>query len=469
MDPEQRSAVRTGLLLWRVLWCAILFLPGQAHADGALVDTASAHMVSSGETLQKIARQYFPLTEAITVGELVSEIRELNGIEKSMIWPRQRLQIPLSRSTPVSARTVQKKRDFEARGIYANRYSISTSKIRRLIDNMVEPEGNTIILDGKDMCGRLTFPSRVKLAHDIGADATVVVPHPDKLIHYLHERGIHVGVRLVLFFDTVLASARPDLALRSKIDAELWLENGRKGWVDPAHPTVQKYNLDIAKELAAMGVDEIQFDYIRYPTSEDIQDPSNLLGKEDAPRHEIITGFLSRARKELAPFKTLLSIDVFGVMAWGKPEDVRMIGQRIEDLAKHCDVISPMIYPSHFAKPFQGIPDPGNEPFLIVSEACRRFSGFLEGSNVTLRPWIQAFPYGVKHFDKHYVLEQLRALEGSEARGWMLWSAGNMYDIAWKALSARDEKAANLEMVKAPELQLSQCGFYQEWSLPENH
>jgi hypothetical protein len=121
-------------------------------------------------------------------------------------------------------------------------------------------------------------------------------------------------------------------------------------------------------------------------------------------------------------------------MAWGRKEDVQMTGQKLEDLAKYTDVISPMIYPSHFSSPFQGISQPGNRPYFMVSEACRRFSEMMKGSETTLRPWIQAFPYRVDRFNKDYILEQLRALNASETNGWLLWSAGNAYGVARKAL-----------------------------------
>jgi hypothetical protein len=417
----------SGLLLW-IFACGNFFSPPEIYANDILKDTGGIHLVQRGESLHKIARRYFSLTEAVTIGDLISQIRELNGIEGSLIRPKQRLHIPLSRSTPVEAKIIPKERDFESKGIYVNRYSMGSKKIRWLVDDVISPEGNTVVLDGKDMLGRLSFPSEVGLAREIGACAYPVTPDPDKLIHYLHEKGLHVGVRLVLFFDPLLAEKRPELALRSKFSGNPIKEYGKAGWVDPAHPVVRKYNLDIAKELAAMGIDEIQFDYIRYPTAQIMQEPKEVL------RHEIITQFLAEVKRELAPSKVLISIDVFGIMAWGRQEDVRMTGQKLEDLAEYSDVISPMIYPSHFSSPFQGISKPGNRPYFMVSEACRRFSEILKDSDVTLRPWIQAFPYRVDRFNKDYILEQLRALNASETRGWLLWSAGNAYGVARKAL-----------------------------------
>ncbi|UCG65816.1 MAG: hypothetical protein JSW12_01825, partial [Deltaproteobacteria bacterium] len=287
----------------------------------------------------------------------------------------------------------------------------------------------------------LSYPSRVALANEIGADASPVINDPAKLFHYLHQKGLHVSVRLVLFYDPFLATKRPELALCGENNGNHQTELAKGLWVDPAHPAVQEYNLSIAKELAEMGVDEIQFDYIRYPTSESFQNSRYSFDEDSIPRNRIITDFLARVYKELTPYKVLLSVDVFGIMGWDRQEDILMTGQKIEELARHCDVVCPMIYPSHFTSPFQGIAQPGREPFLMVSETCKRFSSFLKNSKATLRPWIQAFPLGAGNFSEDYILEELRALDQSYSSGWMLWSAGNAYDVAWKALDQWNKRS----------------------------
>ena len=398
-------------------------------------DTQLIHRVSSGESLHKIARQYLPLTEELTVNDLVERIKVLSGVQGSLIRPNQWLIIPLVRSSPVAAKIVPKKTDFEAKGIYINRYTMASKRMKRLVAELAEVGGNTVILDGKDMSGKISYPSRVELAEEIGADAKPVTRDLAKLIHYLHQRRIHVGVRLVLFYDELLAEQKPELVLKDGFTGLPLMDNGRIAWVDPSDPVVQEYNLSIARELAEMGVDEIQFDYIRFPTKENVEYGGSDLYRQESPRYKIITDFLARARSELAAYQVLLSIDVFGIIAWGKSKDVEMTGQKIEDLAAHCDVISPMIYPSHFDNPFRGIADPSERPYLLVSETCKRFSRLLKNSQVTLRPWIQAFPLGTDNFGEEYIFEQLRALDRSQVRGWLLWSAGNKYDVAWKALA----------------------------------
>jgi hypothetical protein len=444
-----KQFIRIFAYFFVLFFVLIMLLPESILAQDIQKDTQIIHRVSPGESLHKIARRYLPLTEELTVDDLVGKIKVLSGVEGSLIRPNQWLVIPLVRSSPVAAKTVPKQTDFEAKGIYVNRYTMASQRIKRHIDELITVGGNTVILDGKDMSGNLSYPSRVNLAEEIGANSRPVTRDLAKMIHYLHERGIHVGVRLVLFYDQLLAGQKPVLALRDGVTGNLLLEYGILAWVDPSHPVVQDYNLAIARELAEMGVDEIQFDYIRFPTKEDVQYGEFGLDGKTVPRYSIISDFLARARKELAAHQVLLSIDVFGIIAWGKSKDVEMTGQKIEDLAKHCDVISPMIYPSHFHNPFRGIVDPGERPYLLVSETCRRFSRLLKNSQVTLRPWIQAFPLGTDHFDGDYVIEQLKALDESQARGWLLWSAGNKYDVAWKALAERDEDIFGKKILRA--------------------
>ncbi len=170
---------------------------------------------------------------------------------------------------------------------------------------------------------------------------------------------------------------------------------------------------------------------------------------QETSKYQVITSFLAQAREELAPYKLLLSVDVFGVMGWEHPEDIQTTGQKIGDLARYCDAMSPMIYPSHFYGSFQNITNPADQPFTVVSETCRRFSALLEGKEVTLRPWIQAFPFGTSRFGEDYILEELRALNQSSARGWLFWSAGNAYDVAWKALAQWNNTALEQKNIEA--------------------
>ena len=254
---EPKLSFKSSLCISILVFLSLLFQPAKALAKDTSNNRDFIHVVSPGDSLNRIARQFLTLTDAITLGELVEEIKKLNGIQDSLIHPHQTLVIPLSQSTPVKANTVPRQPDFEARGIYINRFSMACQKMTRMIDRLIASGGNTVILDGKDMTGRLFYPSRVGLANEIGATANPIIGNPTKLFHYLHQKGLHVSIRLVLFYDPLLAAKKPELAFRRISTENQQAEIGRAEWVDPCHRIVQEYNLDIVRELAEMGVELI--------------------------------------------------------------------------------------------------------------------------------------------------------------------------------------------------------------------
>jgi len=114
------------------------------------------------------------------------------------------------------------------------------------------------------------------------------------------------------------------------------------------------------------------------------------------------------------------------VMAWAKPVDLALTGQNIAELARHCDVISPMIYPSHFFH-FDGYADPGDAPEHFISESMRRFQEATKGSGVVLRPWLQAFAWRTKTYSADYVRTEIRVAAEAGGIGFLFWNADNSY------------------------------------------
>jgi len=217
-------------------------------------------------------------------------------------------------------------------------------------------------------------------------------------------------------------------------------------WVDPANPAVRDYNLSLARELAAAGVDEIQFDYVRFPTNGWRGDWTGDLDETARRRREVITGFLAEARSVLAPLGVRISADLYGIMAWDRVEDLALTGQHVPSIAEHVDVICPMIYPSHFRPGFEGRARPGDDPAYFISEGTRRFLA-LAGQQVEIRPWLQAFPYRVSHFDDEYVRVQMEAARQAGSAGWCLWNPSCRYGVALDALVALDRSAPTQPVV----------------------
>jgi hypothetical protein len=135
----------------------------------------------------------------------------------------------------------------------------------------------------------------------------------------------------------------------------------------------------------------------------------------------------------LHPLGVLVSLDVFGVMAWQRNVDLAHTGQDIVLMAKHCDVLSPMIYPSHFFG-MDGYALPGDAPEHFISTSMARFEKVTEGSGVVIRPWLQAFAWKTKTYSPDYIRTQVSTAKQQGGIGFLLWNARNDYSKPFAAM-----------------------------------
>lgn len=396
------------------------------------------HTVRSGESLYKIADKYLPLSNFYALSSLVKEIKKINNVNQAGLKINKNLRIPVVRTKPVKAKTITKDKSFNAKGIYVTGNTAGTERILTLAKKLKSLGGNTIVFDVKDVDGVVTYKSSVRLANEIGATRKSQIRDISKMIYLLHRDGIHVVARIALFCDEILVKKRPDLAVQSKSGKGVWKQNGKIRWVDPSLELVQKYNLALVTELCNLGVDEIQFDYLRFPAMGNVKDTKYSFDEVNIKKHTIITSFLKRAYELTRRKKVLLSIDVYAIMAWQRKEDEEITGQRIRDLARYADIISPMLYPSHFYGRFEGRKNPADHPYYFVSQGCKKTKIATEKTGIIIRPWLQAFPYKVTRskWNKDYILEEIKAAEETGACGWLLWSASNKYKVSWQALKS---------------------------------
>ncbi len=395
------------------------------------------HTVRKGESLHKIAKKYLPLSDFYTLSPFVKKIKKINDVNQTSLKINKKIRIPVVRTNPVKAKTITKDKSFNAKGIYITGNTAGTERILTLAKKLKSFGGNTIVFDAKDVDGVVTYKSSVRLAKEIGATGKSQIKDINKMIYLLHKDGIHVVARIALFCDVILAKNRPDLAIQSK-SGSVWKQKGKIKWVDPSLEPVRKYNLDLVTKLCDLGVDEIQFDYLRFPAMGNVKDAKYSFDETKIEKHTIITSFLKRAYELTRRKKVLLSIDVYAIMAWQRKEDEEITGQRIQDLAKYADIISPMLYPSHFYGRFEGRKNPADHPYYFISQGCKKTGIATEKTGITIRPWLQAFPYKVtkSKWNKDYILEQIKAAKEANACGWLLWSAGNNYKISWRALKS---------------------------------
>jgi len=307
------------------------------------------------------------------------------------------------------------------RGIFMTGYTVGGPRFSDLIGLIDRTELNTAVLDIKDERGEISWMPGSPQARIAGAGRPKILD-PAKTIRRLHRHHIYVIGRICTFQDPILATVRPDLAIQDT-HGGIWHNSRGMAWLDPYSTEAQDYDIALAVEAISLGFDEIQFDYVRFPTDGDTT-RMWFRHKDERLPNRVIADFLARARAQINPRGAYISTDLFGLTAL--VSDDLGIGQKLEMIAPHVDYISLMLYPSHFNKPQYGIPDPEKDPYHIVQDALRDAKRRIAGSGATLRPWLQDFsirvPYGPKE-----VREQIQASEDEGVGQWLLWNAPNRY------------------------------------------
>lgn len=323
------------------------------------------------------------------------------------------------------------------RGIYVTGHSAGGEKFSQLTKLIDETDLNAMVIDIKDDHGYLTYkPDEKSAFKDIGKP---YIKDPQKLLKTLEQKQIYPIARVVVFKDTALANQKPEWSYKE--GNTVW-KNGRgESFVNPFVKEVWDYNVQIAIEAAKMGFQEIQFDYVRFPEGFENRDASLIYSMGDykdvqmdnvQKRVKAVTDFVSYAREQLKPYGVKVSVDIFGYTAT-LPE-APGIGQNFSKISEHVDVISSMIYPSHWTSYF-GIAKPDTEPYRLVSEYAKLEKTKLEQlkTSPVSRPWLQDFTASwlgsgnYLKYGKKEVEEQIRALKDQGINEYLLWNASNRY------------------------------------------
>jgi hypothetical protein len=385
-----------------------------------------------GDSVGSVARQYLKRTSYLTSSELADAIRKTNGNRTgNNLKSGEQVIVPGILAAPVVEKTIPVAKDFEVRAIYLTGVMAGSDHGVRIIKHWREVGGNAVVFDIKDSDGSVN----IAFDHPLAGRQHVYIRDVPKLAHFLHSQGMHAIARIAIFRDQRLVEAHPELAVKSHRTGNAWRENGKLVWTDTSNPKVQEYNIALAKYVADLGVDEIQFDYVRFPAEGDQKDASFYFQTEHPTWHrsDVINDFLKHAYAELHPKGVLLSLDVFGVMAWQRPIDLSHTGQDIVGMAKYCDVLSPMIYPSHFFG-MDGIAHPGDAPEHFIGESMDRFKLITKNSNAVIRPWLQAFRWRTKTYSPEYIETQVRVAKEKGGVGFLFWNAGNDYSKPYAAM-----------------------------------
>ncbi len=332
-------------------------------------------------------------------------------------------------------------------GIYISSFFADGKELDRHLKFLSEHGLNSIVVDFKDDSGWITYDTSLELPYRTGAVSKRI--HLEELLQKAHERGIYVIGRLVVFKDRQLFNYADHMYAAWDKSDQPWrylkkYEDEETGeikfsqneyWVDPFCTEVWDYNIAVAGELQDRGVDEIQFDYIRFPSDGDLSRIRYRYREQGMTRIDALESFLSLARERI---HIPISTDLYGFNSWHRMGN--WIGQSIDMLADYVDVICPMFYPSHFPKGFLG-----HIPYLIramqiYQEGTNRASSIV-GERSIIRPYIQAFLIGgelkmTKSEYSSYLINQIEGTLAAPSSGFTLWNASNKYYMVVESLKS---------------------------------
>ena len=363
-----------------------------------------------------------------------------------------------------------------AKGIYVTGAMAGTSNMDNLIALVDRTELNTMVIDVKNDEGRVVYDMDSAFVREIGAVKEYVSDMPG-LIRKCKEHGIYLIARIVAFKDPFLAENRQDLALTDK-NGNIFRDKSGLAWVNPYKREVWDYLLEIARQAASVGFDEIQFDYIRFSTDAGMSKVD--FGEEalEQDKEDVITEFTIYAAQELHDMGVPLSADVYGVIIDSKL-DASIVGQNYYEMAKHLDYISPMVYPSHYGPGNLGLAVPDAQPYETIFRSMKtsrkvlagmgreaenmQVSGndvsgnSISGNSISennasgksmdaadpkdlvpnqeiradVRPWLQDFTAtwvkGHIRYGPEEIRAQIQAVYDAGYEEWILWNASNRY------------------------------------------
>lgn len=314
----------------------------------------------------------------------------------------------------------------QVKAIYMTNWVAGEKTLREPLVKIVdETEINSIVIDIKDYTGRIAFEVSDPLLKELGAYERRIADIRG-FIDELHGKNIYVIGRISVFQDHYLVNRRRELAVQKKSDGKVWKDFKGISWLDPGSKDVWKYVVALAKESHSVGFDEINFDYIRFPSDGNMKDVSYPWsnGKQ---KTEVMKEFFVYLRDSLGNMGAPISADLFG-MTTTSTDDLN-IGQNMENALKYFDYVSPMVYPSHYPPGFNNYKNPSDKPYEVVKFALDGAVEKAVNASTTplkIRPWLQDFNLGAT-YNAPMIRAQIQATYDAGLDSWMLWNASNRY------------------------------------------
>lgn len=318
------------------------------------------------------------------------------------------------------------------RGVYASAHTANGARMESLLELIDQTELNSIVIDVKEDFGYVTYDTGNPEIEKYDTTQKII-QDMEGLMQRLEEHDVYPIARIVIFKDSILAKKRPDLSFLNP-DGSVWAnsKSNPESFVNPYKQEIWEYNIEVAKEAVKAGFKEIQFDYVRFPEGFEQREDILVYDQDERSRVDVISEFVEYARKELNPLGARVSVDIFGYAS--SVPAAEGIGQDFNKISQYVDVISPMVYPSHYSTGWFGSVVPDAKPYTTIYgsmvDTHKKMEELVELKPI-IRPWIQDFtatwvkgyiPYGKKEVE-----EQIRALRDTGVEEFLLWNSGNRY------------------------------------------
>lgn len=312
------------------------------------------------------------------------------------------------------------------KGIYMTSWIASDPKLREPLVKLIDTtELNSVVIDIKDYSGKIFFASNNQELLNFGS-VEPRVSDMQNFIEELHKKSIYVIGRIAVFQDAYMVKKRPEMAVKNKNGTQVWKDRKGISWIDAGDKEYWDYIILVANEARRIGFDEVNFDYIRFPSDGNMLDIS-FPHSSTTTKSVVMRNFFKYLHENLKDSGLKISADLFGMTTTAK--DDMGIGQVLEDALPYFDYISPMVYPSHYADIFENIKNPESHPYETVSISMKRAverAKVASSSPDKFRPWLQDFSLKVGYGAKE-VREQIKATNDAGLTSWLLWSASNKY------------------------------------------
>ncbi len=312
------------------------------------------------------------------------------------------------------------------KALYMTSWVGGNIKLRDALVKIIDDtELNAVVIDIKDYTGRIAFEVEDPELAKFGSSERRITDIKE-FIGELHDKNIYVIGRISAFQDSYLVKTHPEHAVKDKAGA-VWKDHKGVSWLDAGAKPVWDYLVAIGDEAYSVGFDELNFDYIRFPSDGNMEDIAYPYSQGKI-KSQVLKEFFAYIDNVFRTKGVPISADLFGMTTSNK--DDLGIGQILEDALTHFDYVAPMVYPSHYPPNFNGYKKPAEKPYEVISYAMGKGVERAIAASTTpskLRPWLQDFSIGGTTYTKEMVRAQITATYDVGLTSWMMWNASNRY------------------------------------------